>query len=698
MTRIKLRGTPQPPGAHWDGHGVNFALFSAHAERVELCLFDAAGEHEVERIELEASDHFWHGYLPGCGPGTVYGYRVHGPYQPAEGHRFNPNKLLLDPYARSLLGHLQWDDSVYGYTPGDTDQDLSFDSRDSAAFVPKSIVVDESFDWRNDLPPRIPWARTIIYETHVRGITQLNRAVAEVERGSFAGLASNSMIDYLTSLGVTAVELLPVHAFVDDYFLQQKGLRNYWGYNSIGFFAAESRYLSNGDRNEFKTMVRRLHAAGIEVILDVVYNHTAEGDQTGPSLSFRGIDNLSYYRLEEDDPRLYINDSGCGNSLNLNHPQVLQMVIDSLRHWVIEMHVDGFRFDLAVSLGREEHGFDNHGAFFEAIQQDAVLSRVKLIAEPWDLGPGGYQLGAFPPGWAEWNDRFRDCLRRYWRGDTGLLAEFARSLHGSSDLFEHNDRRPSASINLVTSHDGFTLADLVSYNERHNEPNGEKNQDGHSANFSFNCGVEGPSDDPKINQLRRRQRRNLLATLFLAQGTPMLLAGDELGHSQLGNNNAYCQDNESSWQNWSVLADEAEMFDFVSRLIRLRRDYPLLHKDRFVHGEEQFEPSGFSNIQWLRNDGEMMQDADWHDPERKVLGMLLAANGVVAAKSAPQVKKATALVIVFNADSAPVEFSLPPSEYRWHCILTTADTEVAVTDRDVVALEARSLQLFELQA
>jgi glycogen operon protein len=697
MSRIKLRGTPQPPGAHWDGHGVNFALFSAHAERVELCLFDADGEVEIERIELEASAQMWHTYLPGCGPGTLYGYRVYGPYQPDKGHRFNPNKLLLDPYARGLQGHLKWDDSVFGYTPGDDDQDLSFDTRDSSASVPRAVVVDESFDWRNDQPPRIPWARTIIYETHVGGITKLNKSVAATERGSYAGLASNSMIDYLTALGVTTVELLPVHAFVDDYFLQQKGLHNYWGYNSLGFFAAESRYLASGDRNEFKTMVRRLHAAGIEVILDVVYNHTAEGDQSGPTLCFRGIDNLSYYRLEQDNPRCYVNDSGCGNSLNLNHPQVLEMVIDSLRHWVTDMHVDGFRFDLAVSLGREAHGFDSEGAFFEAIRQDATLSQVKLIAEPWDLGPGGYQLGAFPPGWAEWNDRFRDCLRRYWRGDKGLLAELARSLHGSSDLFEHNDRRPSASINLVTSHDGFTLADLVSYNERHNQPNGEKNKDGHSANFSFNCGVEGPSDNPQINLLRRRQRRNLLATLFLAQGTPMLLAGDELGHSQMGNNNAYCQDNEISWQDWSALADEAEMLEFVRRLIQLRSDYPLLHQDRFVHGEEQFEPGGFSDIQWLRCDGEEMQDADWHDPERNVLGMLLAANGNTATHSSPQVEKASALVIVFNADPAPLEFSLPPSDYHWHCIFTTADTAVTVTEHGAAAIEPRSVQLFELQ-
>jgi len=702
MSSIKLRGTTKPPGAHWDGHGVNFALFSAHAERVQLCLFDADGKREIERVELKVSDQTWHAYLPGCGPGTVYGYRVYGPYQPEQGHRFNPNKLMLDPYARKLQGDLQWDDCVYGYTPGDDDEDLSFDSRDNAACVPKSVVVDESFDWRGDKPPRVPWARTIIYETHVAGITKLNPAVATAERGSFAGLAADSMIDYLTALGITSVELLPVHAFVDDYFLQQKGLRNYWGYNSLGFFTAESRYLASGDRNEFKTMVRRLHAAGIEVILDVVYNHTAEGDQTGPSLCFRGIDNASYYRLVEEDKRSYINDSGCGNSLNLNHPRVLQMVLDSLRHWVVDMHVDGFRFDLAVSLGREAHGFDSGAAFFRAIQEDPVLSQVKLIAEPWDLGPGGYQLGAFPPDWAEWNDRFRDCLRRYWRGDAGLLPELARCLHGSSDLFEHNDRRPSASINLVTSHDGFTLADLVSYNERHNEANGEDNNDGHGANFSFNCGVEGPVDDPDINQLRRRQRHNLLATLFLAQGTPMLLAGDELGHSQLGNNNAYCQDNEISWQDWSRLEDEADTLDLVRRLIQLRRDYPLLHRDRFVHGESKFEPGGFSDIQWLRSDGETMQDSDWDDPAHNVLGMLLATDK--PAKSArlnpvasPAADAASALLLIFNAEPAPVEFSLPASQFQWHCIFTTADSGQSIGNDGLATIEARSVELFVLQ-
>ena len=572
MSRRIQRGTPQPPGANWDGYGVNFALFAAHAEKVELCLFDAETDHEIERIELRATDVFWHTYLPDCGPGTIYGYRVHGPYQPEDGHRFNPNKLLLDPYARHLKGSLRWDDSVFGYKHMDKQQDLSFDTSDSAAFVPKAVVVDESFDWGNDRPPRIPWPRTVIYETHVGGFTRLHHDIDEATRGSFAGLATDTIISYLQSLGITTLELLPIHAFVDDHFLVDKGLVNYWGYNTIGFFAADSRYLASGNRDEFKSMVKRLHAADIEVILDVVYNHAAEGGQTGPTISFRGISNACYYRHPDEDKRVFINDSGCGNTLNLNHPRVLQMVIDSLRHWVIDMHVDGFRFDLAVSLGRETNGFDNEGAFFQAIREDVVLSQVKLIAEPWDIGPDGYQLGAFPPGWAEWNDRFRDCVRRFWRGDPGQLSELARSLHGSSDLFEHNGRRPSASINLITSHDGFTLTDLVSYNDRHNEANGENNSDGHSANFSYNLGAEGISDDAEIILLRQRQRRNLLATLFLARGTPMLLAGDELGRSQQGNNNAYCQDNAITWQDWSALEHEAEMLEFVRRLIRLRSD------------------------------------------------------------------------------------------------------------------------------
>ena len=697
MSRRVLRGTPQPPGASWDGHGVNFALFSAHAEKVELCLFDAQTDREIERIELQASGDFWHAYLPDCGPGTIYGYRVHGPYQPQYGHRFNPNKLLLDPYAKQLSGTLIWDDSVFGYCFEEGPQHPGIDTRDSAAFVPKAVVVNESFDWGNDRPPRIPWPDTVIYETHVRGFTRMHPDIDASTRGSFAALASDSVISYLKSLGITALELLPIHSFIDDHFLVNKGLVNYWGYNSIGFFAADSRYLSSASRDEFKSMVKQLHAANIEVILDVVYNHTAEGGQAGPTISFRGIDNASYYRLAHDDKSDYINDSGCGNTLNLDHARVLQMVIDSLRHWVVDMHVDGFRFDLAVSLGRQAHGFDSEGAFFRAIREDAVLSQVKLIAEPWDIGPGGYQLGAFPPDWAEWNDRFRDCVRRFWRGDPGQKPELARSLHGSSDLFEHNGRRPSASINLITSHDGFTLNDLVCFNERHNQANGENNNDGHGANFSCNYGVEGASEDAKINWLRRRQQRNLLATLFLAQGTPMLLAGDELRRSQQGNNNAYCQDNALTWQDWSTLENEAEMLDFMRRLIRLRSNYPLLHRDRFVHGVEQFEPSGFSDIQWLRRDGQPMTEPDWHDHQHNFLAMLLAADAMPVRNPLFEDEKEAALVIVFNADPAPVELVLPLSQYHWRCIFSTADIEPAVTEQGPVVIEPRSVQLFELQ-
>ncbi len=679
-------GTPQPLGANWDGNGVNFALFSANAEKVELCLYDSDGRVEVERISLTTTDDIWHGYLPDSKPGTVYGYRVYGPYAPEQGHRFNPNKLLLDPYARQLSAPLQWDNAVYGYDLTDKLDDMSYSEQDSADFVPKAVVIDESFDWGNDSPPSVPWSRTIIYETHVRGFTQLSQTIDSELHGSFAGLASEPVIGYLKSLGVTAIELLPIHAFVNDHFLVNKNLVNYWGYNTLGFFAVDARYLSSGDRNEFKSTVKRLHQAGLEVILDVVYNHTAEGDQTGPTLSFRGIDNASYYRLPDDNKRNYINDSGCGNSLNLNHPQVLKMVIDSLRHWVSDMHIDGFRFDLAVSLGRETNGFDSNAAFFQAIQDDPVLSKVKLIAEPWDIGPGGYQLGAFPPGWAEWNDRFRDCVRRFWHGEPEMLPHFARGIHGSSDLFEHNDRRPSASINLITSHDGFTLMDLVSYNHRHNEANGENNKDGHNANFSYNYGVEGPSDDPEIIALRRRQCRNLLATMFLAQGTPMLLAGDEIGRSQQGNNNAYCQDSPLTWQDWSMLPEDLDMFEFVKRLIKLRNDYPLLHRDRFVHGEEQFEPTGFTDIQWLGSNGEIMQEQDWHNHQNKFLAMLLAGD-----------KKDAALVIVFNADIASIEFVLPDSQFHWHCVFTSAEKNPAVTERASVEIEPRSVQLFELQ-
>ena len=545
MAQYKLReGMPHLRGAAWDGDGVNFSLFSAHATGVELCLFDANGERELERIALpEYTDEIWHGYLEGAAPGLVYGYRVHGPYEPEQGHRFNPHKLLIDPYARELIGSLTWDPACFGYTMGAENEDLSFDERDSAAFVPKAVVVDPGFDWLRNVEPRVPWDRTIFYELHVRGYTRLHPAVAERHRGTFAGLATPQVIDYVKSLGVTSIELLPVHMFLNDGHLLDKGLTNYWGYNSIAFFAADPRYLADPLRGvqEFKEMVARFHDAGLEVILDVVYNHTAEGNERGATLSFRGIDNASYYRLLPDKKRYYINDTGTGNTLNLSHPRVIQMVTDSLRYWVQEMHVDGFRFDLGTILAREPNGFDNRSGFLKACSQDPVLAGVKLIAEPWDCGPGGYQVGEFPPGWAEWNDKYRDTVRDYWRGEVTAGA-LAQRYYGSADIFDRHGRRPQASINFITAHDGFTLNDLVSYNERHNEANGEDNRDGHTDNRSWNCGVEGPTDDPEVNRLRQQQMRNFLATLLLSQGTPMLTAGDEFARTQRGNNNAYCQD------------------------------------------------------------------------------------------------------------------------------------------------------------
>jgi isoamylase len=544
-------GVPYPLGATCDGLGTNFAVFSANAERIDLCLFDPSGRREIARLTLpECTDEVWHGYLPNAGPGLLYGYRAQGPYEPQRGLRFNPHKLLLDPYARRIAGELRWSDALFGHRVNSARADLSFDRRDSAPGMPKAVVIDDSFNWGNDRPPNVPWADTVIYEAHLRGLTMLREDVRPHERGTFMALSDERTIDYLRRLGITAIELLPIHAFVQDRFLLEKGLRNYWGYNTIGFFAIEQRYLSNNSANEMRVAVRRLHAAGIEVILDVVYNHTAEGSELGPTLSFRGLDNTSYYRLLPDDPRYYINDTGTGNTVNLSHPRVLQMVMDSLRYWVTSFHVDGFRFDLGVTLGREPNGFDPGSGFFDVLRQDPVLSRVKLISEPWDIGPGGYQLGHHPPGFAEWNDRFRDGLRRYWRGDAGQRGDVAARLAGSGDIFDRRARRPWASINYVASHDGYALADVTSYVERHNEANGEDNRDGHSENYSANWGVEGPTDDPAILSTRASVRRAMLTSLFFAHGTPMLLAGDEFGRTQHGNNNAYAQDNEISWLDW----------------------------------------------------------------------------------------------------------------------------------------------------
>jgi glycogen operon protein len=619
-------GRPWPLGATFDGGGTNFALFSAHATKVELCLFSEKGR-EVARIPLpEWTDEVWHGYLPEIGPGQLYGYRVHGPYAPEEGHRFNPAKLLLDPYAKLIAGRFRWSDALMGYRVGSGRKDLSQDRRDSAHAMPKAVVADTAFAWGDDRPLEIPWRDTVIYEAHPRGLTMRHPDVPIGHRGLFSGLATPPMLDHLTRLGITAIELLPVHAFLDEPHLTDLGLANYWGYNSIGFFAPEPKYLGAGGLLEFQSMVRRFHHAGIEVILDVVYNHTAEGSELGPTLSFRGVDNASYYRLQPDEPRYYINDTGCGNTLNTTHPRVVQLIIDSLRYWVEAMHVDGFRFDLATILGRETYGYDPHGGFFDALRQDPVLRRVKLIAEPWDVGPGGYQLGNFPPGFAEWNDRFRDGVRRFWRGDESTLPDLARSLLGSADLFERGGRRPYASVNFVTAHDGFTLADLVSYDQKHNEANGEDNQDGHDGNHSWNHGVEGPTDDPKILDLRARQRRNLIATLLLSQGTPMLLAGDEVLNGQNGNNNAYCQDNEIGWIDWpEAETDRQAASAFTERLIAYRAAHPVLRRTHFLHGRE-LSPDGAKDVIWVDPDGREKTEEDWANAWERAVGMVLVGD------------------------------------------------------------------------
>ena len=694
-------GRPFPLGATWDGLGVNFALFSAHATKVELCLFDEDGVTELERIELpEYTDEIWHGYLPATRPGTTYGYRVYGPYEPDAGHRFNPNKLLLDPYAKQLVGELKWGSEVFGYKLDAKDKDLSFDDRDSAALVPKCRVIDPAFTWGPDRRPRVSWEQTIIYEMHVRGFTMRHQRVPQELRGTFAGLADPNAIAYLKSLGITSAELLPIHAFVDDDYLLQKGLHNYWGYNTIGFFAPDPRYLHSPFVNEFKETVNQFHAAGIEVILDVVYNHTAEGNELGPTISFKGIDNASYYRLLPDKPRYYINDTGTGNTVNLSHPRVLQMVADSLRYWAREMGVDGFRFDLATILAREPYGFDEGGGFLDACRQDPVLSQVKLIAEPWDIGPGGYQVGRFPPGWAEWNDKFRDTVRAYWKGDEGKLPDLARRITGSGDLFNRRGRKPWASVNFITAHDGFTLQDLVSYNDKHNEANGENNRDGHSNNHSSNYGVEGPTDDPDIVALRERQMRNLLATLLLSQGTPMLLAGDEFGRTQNGNNNTYCQDNELNWLDWpAVAAGGQEQIDFVRKLIALRKAYPILHRGRFLTGEYN-EELDVKDATWVSPTGAEMTQEQWQDPRAKCFGVVL--NGRAQPTGIRRRGDDATILLLLNAHHDVVDFILPnmPEGDGWHCLLDT-NTPLEIHDRphefgDVYQVTGNSFLLFAL--
>ncbi|NEX22917.1 glycogen debranching protein GlgX [Thiorhodococcus mannitoliphagus] len=695
-------GSPRKLGATWDGRGVNFALFSSNATKVELCLFDQQGRREVERLELpEYTDEIWHGYLPDARPGTVYGYRVHGPYEPSAGHRFNPHKLLLDPYAKALVGNLQWSDTLFGYRYGSAKADLSFDRRDSARFMPKCRVIDPAFTWGRHRRPQIPWERTILYETHVRGHTMLHPLVPPANRGTFAGMAQHEVISYIKGLGVTSVELLPVHAFIDDHFLVQQELRNYWGYNTIGFFAPDPRYLANPIVNEFKEMVARLHDAGLEVILDVVYNHTAEGNEQGPTLSFKGIDNAVYYRLLPDDPRLYINDTGTGNTFNLTHPRVLQLVLDSLRYWATEMRVDGFRFDLATILGRELHGFDPSSGFFDAICQDPVLAGVKLIAEPWDIGPGGYQVGNFPPGWAEWNDRYRDTVRAFWKGDEGKLPELAARLSASGDLFHKRGRRPWVSVNLVTAHDGFTLQDLVSYNDKHNEANGEDNRDGHSHNLSWNHGVEGPTEDPAIKALRERQKRNFLGTLLFSLGTPMILAGDEFGRTQHGNNNAYCQDNETNWIDWTRIDEDGKLLaDFTRELISIRQSYPLLHRNRFLTGEYDAELD-VKDVTWLTPEATEMTPEQWHEVHGRCLGALL--DGRAQASGIKKPGADATLLLIVNAHHENLSFKLPEvaGGKTWLCLIDTKEPQrrepPSIKAGDTYDVTDRSLLLFALK-
>jgi len=667
-------GEPYPRGATFDGEGVNFSLFSAHAEKVELCIFDSTGRHEMQRIDIrERTDANWHAYLPEARPGLLYGYRVHGPYDPEHGHRFNPHKLLIEPYAKHLQGPLTWSDAHFGYRTGHAKADLSFDRRDSAAGTPKCRVVDPAFTWGDDRPPRIPWHDTVIYEAHVRGLSIRHPGVPPPLRGTYAGLATAPIVDHLVRLGITAIELMPVHAFADDRHLLERGLRNYWGYNTLGFFAPETRYSSTGRISEFKTMVKVLHSAGIEVLLDVVYNHTAEGNQLGPTLSFRGIDNASYYRLTADNPRYYMDFTGTGNTLNLQHPNVLQMLMDSLRYWVTEMHVDGFRFDLAAALARELHDVDRLGSFFDTIGQDPVLSQVKLIAEPWDIGSGGYQVGNFPPGWNEWNDKYRNTLRSYWKGDGGLMADFARRFTGSSDLYEASGRKPHASINFITAHDGFTLEDLVSYNDKHNEANGEDNRDGQQDNRSWNCGVEGPTDDPGVVALRRRQKRNLLASLLLSQGVPMLLGGDELNRSQRGNNNAYCQDSELSWTDWSADARREEFLRFARRLVNLRRQHPVFSRRRYVRADT-LTAERLKEILWLAPDGREMNESDWNHEFARCLGVYMAGGAIERRDRRGELIRDSNFLVLFNAHHETIIFHIAEalSAKAWETVLDTA--------------------------
>ena len=703
-------GRPYPLGGMWDGEGVNFALFSENATGVELCLFDSPdSDKESHRIRIEErTDQVWHAYLPEIRPGQMYGYRVHGPYEPEAGHRFNPSKLLIDPYSKALTGTVKRSEAMFAYPIGDPEADLVRDDRDNAASVPKSVVIEQAFTWGEDQLLRTPWDKTIIYEVHVKGFTMRHPDVPGDLRGTYAGLATPVAIEYLQRLGVTAVELLPVHHFVSDKVLTDRGLSNYWGYNSINFFAPDIRYAASKDRgrhvNEFKTMVKILHSAGIEVILDVVYNHTGEGNHLGPTLSFRGIDNAVYYRLMPDNRRYYKDYTGCGNTLNVTHPRTLQLIMDSLRYWVLEMHVDGFRFDLASTLARVLHDVDRLSAFFDIMHQDPVLSQVKLIAEPWDLGEGGYQVGNFPVGWAEWNGKYRDTIRRYWKGEGGQVAELANRLSGSSDLYEMSGRRPYASINFVVAHDGFTLHDLVCYNQKHNEANGEDNRDGSDDNLNWNCGVEGPTDNPAIVELRERQKRNILMTLLLSQGVPMICGGDERGRTQRGNNNAYCQDNELSWFDWKLDHSDRKLLAFTQQLIALRQAHPVFRRRRFFHGRH-IRGAEVKDLSWFRPDGKEMTDEDWNKGYVRCLGLRLSGDALEETDSKGRPLLDDTFLLLLNAHHEPLPFTLPAHRrgVRWQLVL---DTVATIHDKKRVTLlkggecydlETRSLVLLRLR-
>ncbi len=677
MKRTVLPGRPYPHGATWDGAGTNFAIYSEGAERVECCLFNDLASPEAEKIELkERTNYVWHCYLPGIQPGQLYGYRIHGPYDPAQGHRFNPAKLLVDPYAKAIAGKVEWSAPVFPYQLGHPDEDLAVDTNDSAAGMPKSVVVTPYYDWEQDRAPRTPLSESVIYEVHVNGFTMRNPDVPEELRGTYAGLASQASINYLKDLGITAVELMPVHDFLDDKHLVDNGLRNYWGYNTTNFFSPDSRYSSADDKGgqvaEFKSMVKSLHRAGIEVIIDVVYNHTSEGNHMGPLLSFRGVDNAAYYRLMPDTPRYYMDYTGTGNSLNVRHPQVLKLIMDSLRYWVEEMHVDGFRFDLAAALARELHDVDRLSAFFDVINQDPVISQTKLIAEPWDVGEGGYQVGKFPVLWAEWNGKYRDTVRRYWKSDDGQLSDLAYRLTGSSDLYQSDGRHPSASINFVTAHDGFTLTDLVSYNDKHNEANKEDNKDGTNDNASWNMGVEGPSTDPHIVELRERQKRNLLGTLLLSQGVPMICGGDEIGRTQHGNNNAYCQDNEISWYDWDLTEQQELLLKFTKRLVQLRKCHPNLRRRKFYQ-DRSIRKSEVRDILWVRPDGQEMTDEEWGAGWVRCLGVILNGETIDHLDQTGQPLRDDTFLLLLNCHHEEIVFYLPPApENRpWELVVYT---------------------------